>query len=174
MHDVKAVNTFLNHIGPSWLGPREFVLDTLALQVEYCRYLLEKEFPPGTKDHWPQWSQSVLALYAGHMAVNKKIEEADGPSSVVWGVLDVYPFLHKPIDATVMLIHAVHHNSGHFSKATYYNDAHEKARSHALPCDAPPPQEIADHCLYIVLCAEQFVWSPVRRGMAFVNGKTYN
>ena len=171
--DLKAPTTLINHIGPSWLGPREFVLDCLALQIEYCQHLLEKEFPPGTTGNWPEWAPSVLALYAGHLAINKMVEEADGPSSVVWGTMDVYSFLHKPMDVTTMLIHAVPHNRGHFSKHAYYKTAHEGFRETATPCAAAVPQAIDDFCLYVAVCAEQLPWSPVFGGMVFVNGKSY-
>lgn len=159
---LQLKTSHINHVGASWLGPREFVLDTVALQIRACEYLMTKVFVGGYEGSWPGWSRHVLALYGGHLAINHMVETGSGPSAVVSGLLDSYPFLTTEIDATVLLVHTFAHRQGHFSRREYIINGHAALRATLPPAHAPPPRIVRDYCLWVAVHAERLAWNPAR------------
>jgi hypothetical protein len=132
--DFGLVHRGLTNVGVSWYGPTALVRRVSALAEMLARYILERYFAtdPGA---WPGWYRGVTHKYAGELAINHCVPEAQKTewldvASTSRASTRAYPHIHCS------------HTDEKFSKHWFMGGRYTDADAQHLDLDV-----IADYCM---------------------------
>jgi SAM-dependent methyltransferase len=132
--DFGLVHRGLTNVGVSWYGPTALVRRVSALAEMLAQYILRRYFAtdPGV---WPGWYRGVTHKYAGELAINHCVPEAQktewlDASSALRASTRVYPHIHYG------------HTDEKFSKHWFMGGRYTDADAQHLDLDV-----IADYCM---------------------------